>query len=111
MIGVTDINAHGQAQKLAHEMILETGTDDLPGIGEVLGADETYDRIHEKWIEMAGDTMCSGFTGELIETSVGLSRQRTALTGLEVHDLLSDEPVTLTMMSKHCLSTLSQCGQ
>ena len=39
VIGVADVATHRQAQKLAAEMILEAGADDLLAVVEIFGAD------------------------------------------------------------------------
>ena len=89
MIGVTDITPHGQAQQLATEMIFQAGPGNLLAVKQVFGADESNHRVHQKRLEFAGHGVRPGFTGLLVHTVMGISGQRTALAGLEIHHIVA----------------------
>ena len=74
MIGVADVDSHGQAQQLAHEMIFQPGTDDLALVEEVLRPDEAHHAVDQERVERPGDSVGSGLERELIDAVVSAGR-------------------------------------
>jgi hypothetical protein len=48
VVGVADVAAHGQAQQLAAEVVLQPGADDLLAVVEVFRPDEADHRVHQQ---------------------------------------------------------------
>ena len=89
----------GRPSKLAHEMIFQSGADDLPLVIEIFRADEADDAVDQERIEGASDSVGAGFERELIDAVMRLRRERAALAGFEVHDVVADPgDVALAMM-------------
>ena len=90
VVGVADVAAHRQAHQLAAEVILEAGADDLLAVVEILGADEADDGVDEQRLELARDGVGACFERLLVDAVMGIGRERRALAGLEVHDVVAD---------------------
>jgi hypothetical protein len=90
VIGVADVAAHRQAQQLAAEVVFQAGTDDLLAVVEVLGADKTDHGVDQKRFEMAGHRVGAGLAGLLVEAMVRAGRERTALAGFKVHEVVAE---------------------
>src|ERR1051325_11076524 len=85
MVGIANVTTHGQAKQLAHEMVFQSGADDLALVVEIFRADKTHYAIDQKWLKDPGHTVSARFKRELIDTVMSVSRERAALTGYEVH--------------------------
>ncbi|MNL38327.1 hypothetical protein D3C87_1605300 [compost metagenome] len=72
MVGVADVTAHRHAEQLAAEVVFEAGADDLLAVVEVFRADEAYDGVHQKRVEMSRYCVSSGFAGLLVDAMVGV---------------------------------------
>src|SRR5205823_15132820 len=83
VVRVTNVATHRQLQKLAHEVILQAGPDDLPFIVEIFRSDEADDAVDQERLESSGDSIGASFQGKLIDAVVGLGRQGAALAGLD----------------------------
>src|SRR6266436_9321023 len=93
-------------------MILKTGTDDLPLVIQIFRPDEADDTIDEKGFESACDSIGSCFEGQLIDSVMRVGRQSAALTGFEVHHLISHPArIPLAVMRENLLSALAQQAQ
>src|SRR5690606_6749915 len=98
-----------QSEEFSAEVVFETGPDDLLAVVEILGTDETDDRIDEQRFEFAGDGVCAGLEGLLVDgfaagAEVCSGRQRRALAGFEVHDVVagssaSERPARLVRLA------------
>src|SRR5438309_11427757 len=53
MIGITDVAAHGQTQQFSHEVIFQSGANDLALVVEILRPDESHHAVDEKRFECA----------------------------------------------------------
>src|ERR1700734_2736415 len=89
MIGITNITAHWQTEELTHKVIFEAGANNLAFVVEVLRSDETHDAVYEEWIEASSDAIGARFQRQLVHSVVGLCGERAALTGFEIHDVLT----------------------
>ena len=87
MVGVAGVAAHGDAGQLAHEVILQTGANDLPGVIEVFRADEPHHGVHQEGLIAPGKAVAPGLHGHLIGAVVSLGGQLRALAGLKIHDV------------------------
>ena len=74
MIGVADVDSHGQALPLAHEMILKPSTDNLPLVEKVLRADEAHHAVDQERVERSGHSIRSGLERELVDAVVSTER-------------------------------------
>ena len=83
VVCVANVATHRQLQKLAHEVILQAGPDDLPFIVEIFRSDEADDAVDQERLESSGDSIGASFQGKLIDAVVGLGRQGAALAGLD----------------------------
>ncbi len=90
VVGVADVAAHGQAEQLAAEVVLQPGADDLLAVVEVLRADEADHGVDQKRLEAPGDAVGARLAGLLVDAVVGVGRQGAPLAGLEVHDVVAD---------------------
>src|ERR1700675_4499151 len=75
VICVTDIATHGQTKKLSAKMILESGTDDLLPSIQILGTDESNDRIHEQRLKLTSHGVGASFERLLIHAMMGVGRK------------------------------------
>src|SRR5215472_1484251 len=87
MVGVADVDAHGQSQQLTHKVIFEAGADDLALVVEILRADKANHAVDEKGFEDASHTVSAGFQGELVDSVMSLGGEGAALASFEVHDI------------------------
>ncbi|MNH22026.1 hypothetical protein D3C79_818660 [compost metagenome] len=71
-------------------MVFEAGADDLLAVVQVLRADETDHGVDQERLEVAGHGIGAGFAGLLVDAVVGVGRQRAALAGFEVHQVLPE---------------------
>jgi len=94
VVGVADIATHGQAEKLAAEVIFEAGASDLLAVVQVFRADEADDGVDQHWLKGASDGVGTGFEGLLVDAVIGIGRERGALAGLEVHDVAAGGSVS-----------------
>ncbi len=90
VVGVADIDPHGEAEEFAAEVVFEAGADDLFAVEEVLGPDEADDGVDEQGAEGAGDGVGASLAGLLIDAVVGVGGEGAALAGLEVHAVAAD---------------------
>ena len=112
VIGVADVDAHGQAQQLAHEMIFQPGTDDLALVEEVLRPDEADHAVDQERVERPGHAVGSGLERELVDAVVSAGREGTPLPCLEVHRLVADPgDVAVAVVLEHALLSLAQQRQ
>src|SRR3954469_16231610 len=71
-------------------MVLEPGADDFLAVEKIFRADEADHAVDQQRIERTGDAVSARFEGLLIDTVMGARRQRRALPGLEIHDIVAD---------------------
>ena len=90
MVGVADVHAHRQAEQLAAEMILQAGADDLLAVVEVFRADEADDGVDQQRRECARHGIGARLERLLVDAVVRVGRQRAALAGLEIHDVVAE---------------------
>src|SRR6516162_1790353 len=90
VIGVADVAAHGQAEELAAEMILEPGADDLLAVVEMFRPDEAHDGVDEERRERARHRVGAGLERLLVDAVVRAGGERAALPGLEIHHVVAD---------------------
>ncbi len=95
MVGVADVAAHGHAEQLAAEVILQAGADDLLAVVEVLGADEADHGVHQQRPEFARHGVGAHLAGLLIDAMVGACRKSTALPRLEIHEVVAQGAAAL----------------
>ena len=72
MVRIANVHAHGQAQQLAHKVIFQAGTNDLPLVGEILRPNEPNHAVDQEWLEDARHAVGASFQRELINSVVGL---------------------------------------
>ena len=108
MIGVADITPHWQAQQLATEMVLQAGPRDLLAVIQVFRPDKPDHGIHQKRLEFAGHGVRPGLAGLLIDTVMGIGRQRAALAGFEIHHVVTHRAA---VERQCCVPGLGQGGQ
>ena len=89
VVGVADVAAHGHAQQLAAEVIFQPCADDLLAVIQVLRADEADHGVDQERVEVPRHGVGAGFAGLLVDAVVGVGRQRTALPGLEIHQVVA----------------------
>ena len=89
VIGVANVHPHRQAQQLAAEMVLQPSSQDLLSVEQIFRPDEPHDGIDEERIEGPRHAIGAGLQGLLIDAMVGVGRQRRALAGLEIADLVA----------------------
>ena len=70
-------------------MVFKPGTDDLFAVVQILGADKADYGVDQKRLEMPRHRIGARLTGLLIDTKVRISRQRTALACLEIHQVVA----------------------
>ena len=75
MVGVAAVAAHADPRELAHEVVLETRTGHLPGIVEILRADEANHGVHKEGAKVLGKAVASGFHGHLVGIKMGIGTQ------------------------------------
>ncbi|SHV31720.1 Uncharacterised protein [Mycobacteroides abscessus subsp. abscessus] len=97
MIGVTDVDAHGQAKQLATEMVFQPGAHDLLTVVEVFGSNESDDGVDQERFQVTGHRIGPGLQGLLINwftagTQVSTRTQRGALPRFQIHDVVTDGP-------------------
>src|SRR5262249_21858006 len=61
MVGVTDVNAHRHAHKLAAEMVLESGARDLLAIEQVFRPDKANDSVDQQRLKPARNSISARF--------------------------------------------------
>ena len=104
VVGVADVHAHGEAQQLAHEVVLQPGADDLPLVVQVLRPDEADDAVDQERVERPGHAVGPGLERELVDALMGAGRQGTPLPRLEVHRLLAGPgDVAAPMVLEHAI--------
>ena len=89
VVGITNVTAHGHAEQLAAEVILQAGTGDFLTVKQVLRADKTHHGIHQQRLEFACDGIGACLAGLLIQPVMRVRRERAALPGLKVHDVIA----------------------
>ena len=90
-------------------MVFESGADDLPLVTQVLRPDETDDTVYEEWAEGSCDSVSSRFERQLVDSVMRVGGQSAALTGFEVHHLLSNPAsIPLAMMLEDLFAALTQ---
>ncbi|SKT85340.1 Uncharacterised protein [Mycobacteroides abscessus subsp. abscessus] len=97
MIGVTDVDAHGQAKQLATEMVFQPGANDLLTVVEVFGSNESDDGVDQEGFQVTGHRVGPGLQGLLIDwftagTQVSTRTQRGTLPRFQIHDVVTDGP-------------------
>ena len=90
MVGVTNVDAERQAEQLSAKMVLEPGADDFLAVIEIFRADEADHAVDQKRIEGARHRVGAGLQSLLVDIVVGIGRQRRALPGFEIHDIVAD---------------------
>src|SRR5689334_7233613 len=86
-------------------MVLQSRSDDLLAVVEIFRADETNDRVHEQWLELARHGVRTGFERLLIDTMMSVSGERGTLSRLEVHDVVSHSS---TLQRTSCVESLAK---
>ncbi|MCY1218751.1 hypothetical protein D9M72_307010 [compost metagenome] len=90
VVGVADVAADRQAHQLAAEVVFEPGTNDLLAVVQVLGADEADHGVDEQRLVAPRQRIGAHLAGLLVDAEVGVGRERAALAGLEVHEVVAD---------------------
>ncbi len=90
VVGVADVATHGHAEQLAAEVVLQPGADDLLAVVEVFRADEADHGVHQQRLVAARDGVGAGLAGLLIDAVMGVGRERAALAGLEIHEVVAE---------------------
>src|SRR5271170_3861386 len=112
MIGVTDIATHRQAEDFAHEMVFQSGANDLALVVEIFRTDESHYAVHNKRIEGARDAIGPRFQRELIDAVMSLRRKGTALAGFEIHGLRAEPgDVSRAVIGENLFATFAQRRQ
>ncbi len=89
MVGVADVATHRHAEQLAAEVVFQAGADDLLAVVQVLGTDEADHGVHQERLEVTSHRIGAGLAGLLVDAVVGVGRERAALAGLEVHQVVA----------------------
>src|ERR1700755_3407952 len=76
-------------------MVLEPGADDFLAVIEIFRADEADHAVDQQRLESAGDCIGAGLAGLLVDAVMGTGRERRALPGLEIHDIVTDAAALL----------------
>ena len=84
VVGVAGVAAHGYAGELAHEVVLQAGSDDLLGIVEVFRADKAHHCVHQERLIALGKAVAPGLHGHLVPAIVGLGGELGALARLKI---------------------------
>jgi len=71
-------------------MILQASADDFLAVIEIFWTDEADHAVDEQRIEGARHRIGPRFAGLLIDIVMGVGRQRRALPGLEIHQMIAD---------------------
>ena len=90
MIGVADVDPHGKAQQLAHEMVFQASADDLALVEKVFWTNEAHHAINQERVKSPGDAIGSGLECKLVDTVVSSGGEGTPLPCFEVHGLIAD---------------------
>ena len=96
MVRVADIASHRDAEQLAAKVILQACADDLLAVVEVLGPDKSDDGIDEQRFEFSRYRISARFERLLIDAVMRVGRERAALTGLKIHDVVADRATLKT---------------
>ena len=83
----------GQAQQLATKVVFEAGAGNLLAVVEVFRPDEAHHSIDEHGPEAAGDGVGAGFERLLVHAVMGVGRERRALAGFKVQDVVAGAAV------------------
>jgi hypothetical protein len=94
VVGVADVHAHGQAEQLAAEVVLQAGADHLLAVVEVLRPDEPDDGVDQQRREVPRHRVGARLQRLLVDRppadpAVRVGRQRRPLAGLEVRDVVA----------------------
>ena len=73
VVGVATVATHGNAGEFAHEMVLQTGAGYLPGIVQILRANETHHGVHKEGLESFGKAVATGLHGDLVSVMVSVA--------------------------------------
>ena len=87
VVGVARVAPHGDARELAHEVVLQPGTDDLAAVVEVLRTDKADHRIDDEGRKPLGESVAAGLHRHLVRPEVSVGRQLRTLPRLEVHEV------------------------
>src|SRR5579872_2371803 len=71
-------------------MILKPGANDFLAVIEIFGSDEADHTVDEQRVEGARDAVSTRLTGLLIDPAMRVGRERRALPGLEIHQVVAD---------------------
>src|SRR5260221_12765009 len=72
VVGIADVATHGQSEQFAHEMVFESGADDLAFVIEILRPNKSNDAINQKRLEHASYAVRARFQGELVHTVMSI---------------------------------------
>src|SRR5947208_13221576 len=84
---VTRRHAHGQAEELAHEMVLQVREDHLKAIEMCFRTDEAGDIVDHEWIVAPGEAVTERLGGRHVDAVMFPVSEFTPLAGLEIHEL------------------------
>ena len=96
VVGVANVAAHRHAQHLAAKMVFQTGTDNLLAVIQILRPNETDNRVHEKRLETPRDGISARFQSLLVNAEMRVRGKTRALSGLEIHHVISHRSATKT---------------
>ena len=71
-------------------MVFQAGARDLLAVVEVLRADEADDGVDQQRLEVPRDGVGARLERLLVDAVVRVGRERAALAGLEIHDVVAD---------------------
>ncbi|MNV94274.1 hypothetical protein D3C71_1890550 [compost metagenome] len=71
MIRIADVHAHRQPMQLAHEVILQSGPDDLLAVVQIFRTDEPDDCVHDERLKSPGKPVASRFQRHLVDAEMG----------------------------------------
>src|ERR1700730_12103521 len=112
VIGVADVASHRQPQQLSHEVIFQSGANDLALVVEIFGPNEAYDAIDQEWIKGSSDAISTRFEGQLVDPVMGLGGEGAALTGFEIHHVVANpRNIASAVMFENTHATFPQHGQ
>ena len=87
MVGVAAVAAHGNTRQLAHKMILQPCTGDLPGIIQIFRPDKAHHGVDQERGKALGKAVAPGLHGHLVGVKMGIGGKLRALAGLKIHHI------------------------
>src|SRR5437868_772126 len=112
VIGVADIASYRETKQFSHEMVFETGANNLALVIQILWTDEANHTVHDKWLEYARHSVGSSLERELVNPVVGFGRERASLPSLKVHYIVTfPDDVSLLVVLHDLFPAFAQHSQ